>query len=44
MNRGGYKNTDDPGLQFKLDEPEIIKKLASVSVFDLNIGKFRNIF
>ncbi|KAB7493629.1 Bromodomain adjacent to zinc finger domain protein 1A [Armadillidium nasatum] len=37
VNRGGYKHTDDPGLQFKLDEPEIIKKLSTESLFDLAI-------
>lgn len=39
MNRGGYKHLDDPGLQFKLDEPELIKALSSKSIFDLHIGE-----
>ncbi|XP_071533691.1 bromodomain adjacent to zinc finger domain protein 1A isoform X2 [Panulirus ornatus] len=35
FNRGGFKNLDDPGLQFKLEEPLIIKSLATQTIFDL---------
>lgn len=36
-NRGGFKNWDDPGLLFKLEEPDTIKALATQTVFDLTI-------
>lgn len=36
-NRGGFKNWDDPGLLFKLEEPDTIKALATQTIFDLTI-------
>merc|ERR1739840_24517 len=39
MNRGGFKIWDDPGLLFKLEEPDIIKALATQTVFDLTIDQ-----
>lgn len=38
FNRGGFKNRDDPGLQFKLEEPAIIKALNTQAVSDLPLG------
>ncbi|XP_068208965.1 bromodomain adjacent to zinc finger domain protein 1A [Palaemon carinicauda] len=35
LNRGGYKSTDDPGLLFKLQEPEVVKSLTSRTIFDV---------
>lgn len=35
LNRGGYKSTDDPGLLFKLEEPEILKSLTTHTIFDI---------
>lgn len=35
--RGGYTETDDPGLQLRLEEPQIIKTLSTGSVFDLTM-------
>jgi len=39
MNRGGFKIWDDPGLLFKLEEPDIIKALSKQTVFDLTIDQ-----
>ncbi|XP_061168116.1 bromodomain adjacent to zinc finger domain protein 1A-like isoform X2 [Saccostrea echinata] len=33
--RGGYTSLDDPGLQFRKQEPTLMKLLATESVFDL---------
>lgn len=33
--RGGYTSLDDPGLQFRKQEPTLMKLLATDSVFDL---------
>ncbi|ROT85040.1 Bromodomain adjacent to zinc finger domain protein 1A [Penaeus vannamei] len=38
FNRGGFKNRDDPGLQFKLEEPAIIKALNTQAVSDLPLA------
>ncbi|CAL8080599.1 unnamed protein product [Orchesella dallaii] len=35
--RGGYTETDDPGLQLRLEEPQIIKTLSAGTVFDLTM-------
>ncbi|ODM98981.1 Bromodomain adjacent to zinc finger domain protein 1A [Orchesella cincta] len=35
--RGGYTETDDPGLQLRLEEPQIIKSLNAGTVFDLTM-------
>lgn len=35
--RGGYTETDDPGLQLRLEEPQVIKTLSSGTVFDLTM-------
>uniref|UniRef100_A0A2P2HYB3 Bromodomain adjacent to zinc finger domain protein 1A n=1 Tax=Hirondellea gigas TaxID=1518452 RepID=A0A2P2HYB3_9CRUS len=37
MNRGGYKHWDDPGLQFKHEQPDVVKTLAIKSIFDFTI-------
>ncbi|CAG0890058.1 unnamed protein product [Cyprideis torosa] len=37
--RGGYTNHDDPGLQFRMEEPEIIQKLSSGCVYELEPGE-----
>lgn len=31
--------SEDPGLFFKMEEPELLKKLEETSVFELNCGK-----
>ncbi|KAI8482743.1 Bromodomain adjacent to zinc finger domain protein 1A [Branchiostoma belcheri] len=33
--RGGYTPTDDPGIEFRMNEPKILKSLANGNVFDL---------
>lgn len=33
--RGGYQNTDDPGVIFRLENPHIIKALAEKPVYEL---------
>lgn len=35
--RGGYTNEDDPGLHFRLEEPHIIKSLATHNIVQLSI-------
>jgi len=35
--RGGYRLNDDPGLQFRMDEPQILAALESGTVYDLNM-------
>lgn len=37
--RGGYTSLDDPGLQFRKQEPTLMKLLATDSVFDLQPSK-----
>lgn len=34
--RGGYRLADDPGLQFRMDEPQILEALGSKSVYELS--------
>ncbi len=36
--RGGFMSTDDAGLEFKREHPEIIQALSSTNVFDLTTG------
>eukprot|EP00058_Branchiostoma_floridae_P024695 XP_002610185.1 hypothetical protein BRAFLDRAFT_216893 [Branchiostoma floridae] len=33
--RGGYTPTDDPGIEFRMNEPKVLKTLANGNVFDL---------
>lgn len=33
--RGGYQNTDDPGVQFCIENPHILKALAKKTVYEL---------
>ena len=33
--RGGYRLADDPGLQFRMDEPQILDALSSRTVYEL---------
>ena len=35
--RGGYKLSDDPGLQFRMDEPQILEALTNKTVYELSI-------
>jgi len=35
--RGGYRLNDDPGLQFRMDEPQILAALEKGTVYDLNM-------
>lgn len=35
--RGGYRLNDDPGLQFRMDEPQILAALETGTVYDLNM-------
>merc|ERR1711974_556129 len=35
--RGGWRLTDDPGFQFCRENPEIIGRLQTVSVFELGV-------
>ncbi|BET01786.1 ATP-dependent chromatin assembly factor large subunit [Nesidiocoris tenuis] len=37
--RGGYFSSDDPGLHLRMNHPDLIEKLASQSVFDLEMGE-----
>jgi len=37
--RGGYTSHDDPGLQLRLEEPQILKTLSQGTVFDLSIAE-----
>lgn len=36
--------SEDPGLFFKMEEPELLKKLEETSVFELNCGKYICVF
>lgn len=38
--RGGYSSIDDPALDFRRCEPELLKQLAEKNVFDLSSGIF----
>eukprot|EP00096_Caligus_rogercresseyi_P009103 TRINITY_DN3029_c0_g1_i3.p1 TRINITY_DN3029_c0_g1~~TRINITY_DN3029_c0_g1_i3.p1 ORF type:complete len:1517 (+),score=584.82 TRINITY_DN3029_c0_g1_i3:77-4552(+) len=35
--RGGYRLLDDPGLHFRLDQPQILEALSKNTVFELSI-------
>ena len=35
--RGGYKLSDDPGLQFRMDEPQILEALTTHTVYELSL-------
>jgi len=35
--RGGYSHKEDPGLEFRLEEPQVLKTLAQGTVFDLTV-------
>lgn len=35
--RGGYSHKEDPGLEFRLEEPQVLKTLAQGTVFDLSL-------
>ena len=35
-NRGGYTDSDDPVLELRLNHPEVLEALSSVSVYDLS--------
>ena len=35
--RGGYKLSDDPGLQFRMDEPQILEALSTHTVYELSL-------
>ena len=37
--RGGYSPSDDAGLEFRREEPQILKALGHGNVFDLTPGK-----
>ncbi|KAK2707515.1 bromodomain adjacent to zinc finger domain protein 1A-like [Artemia franciscana] len=36
--RGGYISEDDPGYDFKREEPQILQRLATHTVFELSMG------
>ena len=38
-NRGGFKIWDDPGMQFKLDETQLVENLKTKAVFELSISE-----
>ena len=35
--RGGYRLSDDPGLQFRMEDPQILEALTSCTVYELNV-------
>jgi len=37
LNRGGFCSRDDPGLQLKLERPELLEKLLTTTVFELHV-------
>lgn len=37
--RGGYTDSDNPAVQFRLDHPEIVQQLSTGSVHDLSPGR-----
>ena len=37
--RGGYRLSDDPGLQFRMDDPQIVEALTTHTVYELNIDE-----
>ena len=38
--RGGYTSHDDPGLELKLEDPGLVRKLGVTNVFDLSAGRW----
>ena len=36
--RGGYRLTDDPGLHFRMEEPQVLEALSSKTVYELSIS------
>lgn len=36
--KGGYRLSDDPGLQFRMEEPRIVEALKTKTVFELSIA------
>ena len=37
--RGGYKLSDDPGLQFRMEEPQILEALSTKMVYQLSLDE-----
>ena len=37
--RGGYRLSDDPGLQFRMEDPQILEALNSRTVYELNVDE-----
>ena len=37
--RGGYKLSDDPGLQFRMEEPQILEAITAKTVYELGVGE-----
>ena len=37
--RGGYRLSDDPGLQFRMEDPQIVEALTSRTVYELNVDE-----
>ena len=35
--KGGYRLSDDPGLQFRMEEPRIVEALKTKTIFELSI-------
>ena len=38
--RGGYVGSDDAGLEFRRQQPEILEALASGNLFDMSAGAY----
>lgn len=38
--QGVVSPSEDPGLYFKMEEAELLKKLEKISVFELNCGNY----
>ena len=36
--RGGFRLADDPGVAFRMEEPQITEALATRTVFDMSAG------
>ena len=36
--RGGFRLADDPGVAFRMEEPQIAEALATRTVFDMSAG------
>ena len=37
--RGGYRLPDDPGLQFRMEHPQILEALNSKTIYELNVDE-----